>query len=53
MWLLYRSGHVMIGQLVMFAVSSVTYAPFLNGIVALGEEIGWHGFLYPQLKTRF
>ena len=43
----------MIGQLVMAAVSSVTYAPLLNGIVALGEELGWRGFLYPRLKTRF
>lgn len=35
------------------AVSAVTYAPLLNGVFALGEEIGWRGFLYPQLKARF
>ena len=35
------------------AVSSITYAPLLNMIAALGEEIGWRGFLYPQLKDRF
>ncbi len=34
-------------------ISSLTYAPLLNTIVALGEEIGWRGFLYPQLKARF
>lgn len=34
-------------------VSSVTYAPFINTFAALGEEIGWRGFLYPQLKARF
>ena len=34
-------------------VASVTYAPLLNGFLALGEEIGWRGFLYPQLKARF
>lgn len=35
------------------AISSVTYAPLINSFVALGEEIGWRGFLYPQLKARF
>ncbi|MBQ6426076.1 MAG: CPBP family intramembrane metalloprotease [Clostridia bacterium] len=35
------------------AVSSMIYAPFLNMFLALGEEIGWRGFLYPQLKARF
>ena len=38
-WLLYRSGHVMIGQLVMAAVSSVTYAPLLNGIVIVLKAV--------------
>lgn len=35
------------------AVAATTYAPLINMILALGEEIGWRGFLYPQLKTRF
>ena len=35
------------------AVSAVTYGPLINTFIALGEEIGWRGFLYPQLKARF
>lgn len=34
-------------------ISCITYAPLINMIAALGEEIGWRGFLYPQLKARF
>ena len=34
-------------------ICSITYAPLINMFVALGEEIGWRGFLYPQLKARF
>ena len=34
-------------------IGSVTYAPLINVYPALGEEIGWRGFLYPQLKKRF
>ena len=34
-------------------VCSITYAPFLNMLTALGEEIGWRGFLYPQLKAKY
>ena len=34
-------------------VGGVTYAPLMNTFIALGEEIGWRGFLYPQLKARF
>ena len=35
------------------AAASLTYAPLLNMFLALGEELGWRGFLYPQLKARF
>ncbi len=34
-------------------IGSITYAPLINAFLALGEEIGWRGFLYPQLKARF
>ena len=34
-------------------VSALTYAPLINTFLALGEEIGWRGFLYPQLKAKF
>ena len=33
--------------------AALTYGPLMNTFVALGEEIGWRGFLYPQLKARF
>jgi len=35
------------------SIAAVTYAPLMNTVVALGEEIGWRGFLYPQLKAGF
>lgn len=34
-------------------VSTLTYAPFINMIPALGEEIGWRGAMYPYLKEHF
>ena len=39
--------------LLITVASSVTYATLINTFAALGEEIGWRGFLYPQLKARF
>ena len=39
--------------LVISVVGSITYAPVMNAVLALGEEIGWRGFLYPQLKAKF
>ena len=35
------------------AIGCLTYAPLINTFVALGEEIGWRGFLYPQLKEKY
>lgn len=34
-------------------IAALTYAPLLNTFVALGEEIGWRGYLYPELRQRF
>ena len=35
------------------AIGCVTYTPLINMLAAVGEEAGWRGFLYPQLKARF
>ena len=32
---------------------ALSYAPLINTFAALGEEVGWRGFLYPRLKERF
>lgn len=34
-------------------VGCLTYAPLVNSLFAVGEEAGWRGFLYPQLKAKF
>ena len=39
--------------LVISVISTITYAPVINTVVGLGEEVGWRGFLYPQLKYKF
>ena len=39
--------------LVIALIQSVTYAPFINMFVALGEEVGWRGAMQPMLKDRF
>ena len=39
--------------LLITSVQAVTITPFLNMFVALGEEVGWRGALYPYLKKKF
>ncbi len=39
--------------LLITTVQAVTIAPFINMFVALGEEVGWRGALYPYLKEKF
>lgn len=34
-------------------VSSITYAPFINIIPSLGEEIGWRGVMTPYFKEKY
>lgn len=33
-------------------LASVGYAPVINMLLAVGEEAGWRGYLYPWLKAR-
>ena len=41
-------------QLLWIQIASAPfYAPFVNMFFALGEEVGWRGMLYPQLKAFF
>ena len=39
--------------IVIMLVATLTYAPMINTFPSVGEEVGWRGFLYPQLKARF
>ena len=34
-------------------IASITYAPLFNMFLAVGEEAGWRGFLYPYLKSKY
>ena len=41
-------------QLLIIQIATAPlYAPFINMFAALGEEVGWRGMLYPQLKGFF
>ena len=34
-------------------VAVITYAPIINTFLAVGEEAGWRGYMYPALKDKF
>ena len=38
--------------LLITSIQAVTYAPFMNMFIALGEEVGWRGAMYPYLKKK-
>lgn len=46
-------GFTMPMYILITAIQAVTYVPFFNMFVALGEEVGWRGALYPYLKGKF
>lgn len=33
-------------------ISAVTYAPLINAVPALGEEVGWRGYMVPMLTAK-
>ena len=50
---LYAAGLTIPLYLLVNIVQAVTFAPLLNGILGLGEEVGWRGVMYPMLKDKF
>ena len=40
-------------QILISCIGCITYAPVINTVFGLGEEVGWRGFMYPELKSRF
>lgn len=38
--------------IIISVIQTVTYAPWINMFVALGEEAGWRGVMHPMLKDK-
>lgn len=47
-----KQGMSFVTLALISAVSSITFAPWVNMIFAVGEEAGWRGVLYPALKDK-
>lgn len=48
-----EDGGVSMGALLAAQIIlPLLYAPVINSLFALGEEIGWRGFLFPELAVR-
>lgn len=51
--LLAAQGITLPAYMLITIAASVIYAPFINMLFALGEEVGWRGALNPMLKEHF
>lgn len=51
--LLAGQGITLPAYMLITIAAAVIYAPFINMLFALGEEVGWRGALNPMLKERF
>lgn len=47
------AGLTMKTYLLTQIIAALVWAPWVNMLAALGEEVGWRGALYPRLKARF
>ncbi|MCR5499915.1 MAG: CPBP family intramembrane metalloprotease [Acetatifactor sp.] len=50
--LLEAQGMTLKAYMISSIIQSVTWAPFFNMFLALGEEVGWRGAMYPYLKEK-